>query len=113
MSTTIFDPNTRVDVSARASGSAVSWGAIIAGGAAAAALSLVLLMLGAGLGLTAVSPWDSAGASAATFGFTAIIWITLTQLLASGLGGYLAGRLRTKWADVLGDEVYFRDTAHG
>ena len=50
---------------------------------------------------------------ATTFGVTTIIWITLTQLLASGLGGYLAGRLRTKWADALGDEVYFRDTAHG
>ncbi len=113
MSTTILDPVRRVDIAGPAPTSAVSWGAIIAGGAAAAALSLVLLMLGAGLGLTAVSPWDSAGVSAATFGFTAIIWITLTQLLASGLGGYLAGRLRTKWADVLGDEVYFRDTAHG
>jgi hypothetical protein len=113
MSTTVIDPITRIDVPARAPGSAVSWGAIIAGGAAAAALSLVLLMLGAGLGLTAVSPWGSAGISAETFGFTAIIWITLTQLFASGLGGYLAGRLRTKWADALGDEVYFRDTAHG
>jgi len=113
MSTTILDPVRRVDIAGPAPASAVSWGAIIAGGAAAAALSLVLLMLGAGLGLTAVSPWDSAGVSAATFGFTAIIWITLTQLLASGLGGYLAGRLRTKWADSLGDEVYFRDTAHG
>jgi hypothetical protein len=113
MSATIIDPIRRVDVAAPAPGSAVSWGAIIAGGAAAAALSLVLLMLGAGLGLAAVSPWDFAGVSATTFGLTAIIWITLTQLLASGLGGYLAGRLRTKWADLLGDEVYFRDTAHG
>lgn len=28
-------------------------------------------------------------------------------------GGYLAGRLRTKWAGIHTDEVYFRDTAHG
>jgi hypothetical protein len=34
-------------------------------------------------------------------------------MAASGLGGYLAGRLRTKWASVHTDEVYFRDTAHG
>ena len=29
------------------------------------------------------------------------------------MGGYLAGRLRTKWAGVHTDEVYFRDTVHG
>lgn len=113
MSTTIIDPITRVDVATSAPTSAVSWGAIIAGGAAAAALSLVLLILGAGLGLAAVSPWNFQGVSATTFGVSTIIWIALTQLLASGLGGYLAGRLRTKWADLQGDEVYFRDTAHG
>lgn len=29
------------------------------------------------------------------------------------MGGYLAGRLRTKWPAVHTDEVFFRDTAHG
>jgi hypothetical protein len=29
------------------------------------------------------------------------------------MGGYLAGRLRTKWQGIHTDEVYFRDTAHG
>jgi hypothetical protein len=29
------------------------------------------------------------------------------------MGGYLAGRLRTKWTGIHTDEVYFRDTAHG
>ena len=94
-------------------GSAVSWGAILAGAAAAAALSLILLILGTGLGLSAMSPWAQAGATAATLGVSTIVWITLTQLLASGMGGYLAGRLRTKWVAVHTDEVYFRDTAHG
>jgi hypothetical protein len=93
--------------------SAVSWGAIAAGGAAAAALSLILLILGVGLGLSSVSPWSSEGMQAATFGFSTIAWLTLTQLLASALGGYLAGRLRTRWQGTQRDEVYFRDTAHG
>ena len=93
--------------------SAVSWAAIFAGATAAAALSLVLLILGTGLGLSAVSPWAPKGISAEGFGISAIIWITLTQLAASGMGGYLAGRLRTKWVSVHSDEVYFRDTAHG
>lgn len=93
--------------------SAVSWGAIAAGAAAAAALSLILLILGVGLGLSAVSPWVQEGVSAATFGISSIIWVAFTQIAASGLGGYLAGRLRTKWVSVHSDEVYFRDTAHG
>lgn len=93
--------------------SAVSWGAIAAGAAAAASLSLILLILGVGLGLSSVSPWARDGVSATTFGVTTILWLTLTQLLASAMGGYLVGRLRTKWVEVHADEVYFRDTAHG
>lgn len=97
----------------RSINSAVSWGAIIAGAAAAASLSLILLILGVGLGLSSVSPWARDGVSAATFGLSTILWLTLTQLLASAMGGYLAGRLRTRWTEVHSDEVYFRDTAHG
>ncbi len=93
--------------------SGVSWGAIFAGAAAAASLSLVLLILGVGLGLSSVSPWSGAGASAGAIGISAIAWLTFTQLAASGMGGYLAGRLRTRWASINNDEVYFRDTAHG
>ncbi len=93
--------------------SAVSWGAIVAGAAAIAALSLILLILGTSLGLSSVSPWAYNGVSAMTFGLSTILWLTFTQLFASGIGGYLAGRLRTRWAGVDTDEIYFRDTAHG
>jgi hypothetical protein len=92
---------------------AVSWGAVFAGAAAAGALSLILLLLGTGLGLSSVSPWATEGIDASTFGVSSILWITFMQLAASALGGYLAGRLRTKWVAVHTDEVYFRDTAHG
>jgi hypothetical protein len=92
---------------------AVSWPAIVAGAMGAAALSLILLILGTGLGLSSVSPWSDRGASAATFGTSTILWVTLTQVAAAGMGGYIAGRLRTRWADTHADEVYFRDTAHG
>lgn len=91
----------------------VSWRAIIAGAVGAAALSLILILLGAGFGFSAVSPWSGRGASAETLGLSAILWLTLTQIAASGLGGYLAGRLRVRWADLQDDEVFFRDTAHG
>ncbi|WP_292435300.1 hypothetical protein [Methylobacter sp.] len=91
----------------------MSWGSIIAGATAAAALALILTMLGTGLGLSSVSPWAYTGISAGAFGISAILWLTITQLIASGVGGYLAGRLRTKWIATDADEVYFRDTAHG
>jgi len=93
--------------------SGVSWGAIFAGAAAAAALSLILVLLGFGLGFSAVSPWANEGVSAKSLGISTIVWLAFTQIVASGLGGYIAGRLRVKWAYMHGDEVYFRDTAHG
>ena len=93
--------------------SGVSWAAVIAGAFVAAALSLTLLALGAGFGLLSVSPWSSAGASVSAVTAAAIIWLIVVQIVASGAGGYLAGRLRTKWAAIHTDEVYFRDTAHG
>jgi hypothetical protein len=93
--------------------SAVSWGAIFAGAAAAAAFSLILLVLGTGLGLSSVSPWVYDGISAKAFGVSTILWVTFTSIVASALGGYLAGRLRTRWLATHLDEVHFRDTAHG
>jgi hypothetical protein len=93
--------------------SAVSWGAILAGGVAAAALSLILFILGIGLGLSSISPWSQEGISGTTLGFSAILWITFTSLVASALGGYITGRLRKRWLSIHSDEVYFRDTAHG
>jgi hypothetical protein len=93
--------------------SGVSWAAVIAGAFVAAALSLILFALCAGIGFSVISPWANAGASAATVGASAILCLIIVQLLASSMGGYLAGRLRTKWVNVHTHEVYFRDTAHG
>ena len=99
--------------SGETSRSAVSWSAIIAGAVAAIAISILLVILGVGLGLTSVSPWSNMGASATAVGVGAIVWLIVTQWLSAGLGGYLAGRLRTKWVSVHTHEVFFRDTAHG
>jgi hypothetical protein len=104
---------TPIDFPNDSNSSGVSWGAVIAGAFVAAALSLALLALGTGVGFSSVSPWANSGATASTIGWTAIIWLVLTQLIASSMGGYLAGRLRTKWVNVHTHEVYFRDTAHG
>jgi len=93
--------------------SGVSWASIFAGAAAAAALSLILLILGVGLGFPAISPWSHQGVGATAIGISSILWLSFAQIAASGVGGYLAGRLRVRWASVHGDEVFFRDTAHG
>jgi hypothetical protein len=91
--------------------SGVSWAAIIAGAFAIVAASLILLALGAGLGLASVSPWYNSGASATAFGVWAAVWLIVVQWLSAALGGYLTGRLRTKWVGLHTDEVYFRGLA--
>lgn len=98
---------------AEGAASGVSWAAVAAGAFAASSLSLILLALGAGAGLSSVSPFSSAGLSTTAVGFGALLYLCITEIISSGVGGYLAGRLRTKWVDLHSDEVYFRDTAHG
>jgi len=104
---------TEPPVKNEASSSGVSWAAVLGGAPVAAATSLILLALGTGVGLSSVSPWSNAGASASAVSKTAIAWLIVSQIIASAMGGYLAGRLRTKWVNTHTDEVYFRDTAHG
>jgi hypothetical protein len=96
-----------------ASTSGVAWAAIFGGAVAAIALTLVLVALGSGLGLASVSPWPNSGASVTTFTIMTAIWLIITQWVSSGVGGYLTGRLRTKWAGLHTHEVFFRDTANG
>jgi hypothetical protein len=93
--------------------SAVSWAAVFAGALGAVAASVILVELGLGLGLASTSAWTNSGASLATLGVMGGIWLILAQWISAGVGGYLAGRLRTKWTGVHTDEVFFRDTAHG
>jgi hypothetical protein len=93
--------------------SAVAWAAVAAGAVAAAALTLLLMAFGTGTGLSSISPWSNSGVSATTFSVGAGIYLVVAAMLSSTIGGYLAGRLRTRWVGVHSDEVYFRDTAHG
>lgn len=92
--------------------SAVSWEAILAGSVATVALTFVTLSIAAGFGLK-VSPRWPTGLS--TDDFTPAVGATFVaaQVVASMFGGYLAGRLRTKWLHVHDHETHFRDTAHG
>lgn len=98
---------------AESSVSAVSWPAIIAGAMIAIAVTLIMVTLGSGLGSAVSSPWAGQGPSATTFSVMTGIWLIVTQWVASAVGGYLTGRLRTRWVGTHTHEVFFRDTAHG
>jgi hypothetical protein len=65
------------------------------------------------LGLTMVSPWPGESASLASFTAASAIGLVVVQWLSAGFGGYVAGRLRSRWTGVHTDEAFFRDTAHG
>ena len=92
--------------------SAVSWPAVFAGAFIATAFTIMLLSLGSGLGLASVSPFTG-NPSATTFTVLAAIWLIIVQWVSSALGGYMTGRLRTRWVSVHTREVFFRDTANG
>jgi hypothetical protein len=94
-------------------GAGVSWASIAAGAVVAAATTLILLALGAGLGLSSISPWAGSGVSAGTFKIGTGIYLVLVAVMSSAVGGYLAARLRTKWVGIHANEAFFRDTAHG
>lgn len=105
--------NAGSDGSAESPVSAISWAAIFGGAVAAASATVILVALGSGLGLASISPWPNAGASAVTFSIGVGIWLIIVQWVSSGLGGFITGRLRTKWVGTHTHEVFFRDTAHG
>src|ERR1700687_3928123 len=91
----------------------VSWAAVTAGAIVSCALTLVVLAFGIGLGLSVVSPWGGSGVSATTFKIGTGLYLVVIAMLSSSIGGYITGRLRSRWIGVHSDEVYFRDTAHG
>jgi hypothetical protein len=101
------------DQAIEASKSAVSWAAIFAGTVVAISITLVLLTLGSGLGLASLTP--SARSTASSGGLAALVtvWIVVVQWLSAACGGYVTGRLRTRWVGTHTHEVFFRDTAHG
>lgn len=93
--------------------SGASWGAISAGAVVAVSISVVLVILGSGLGFAMLSPWPDHGLSRGSFSVAGAIWLIVTQWLSAAAGGYVAGRLRQRWLATHTHEVFFRDTAHG
>ena len=111
--TDIYRTETAAAVAAGPEPHAISWRAILAGGFAAAALTLALIAFGSAVGFSSISPWSDSGVSAGTFKVASGIYLVVVAMLSSTVGGYIAGRLRTRWTGLKTYEVQFRDTAHG
>lgn len=71
----------------------VSWSAIFAGVAVALITTLLLNMLGLGLGVSSVTPSGNANPGAETLSVAAGIWYVVSSLIAAFLGGHAAARL--------------------
>jgi hypothetical protein len=97
---------------ATAGASFVEWGSVFAGAVLAAAISFVLLAFGTAIGLSATSPWPNSGTSAKVIASIAVFWAMAQQIGAFMAGGYVAGRMRSRWHET-GHEVEFRDGLHG
>ncbi|MBE9607125.1 hypothetical protein IAI18_19845 [Acetobacteraceae bacterium H6797] len=91
----------------------ISWAAVFAGAVVATAVTVMLMVLGSGLGLAAVSTDTAANPGIVTFGVWAAIWLIVVQWVSAFFGGYIAGRLRPNLSGIHADEVGFRDTASG
>jgi hypothetical protein len=101
-----------VTTPARAGTSYVEWSSVFAGALAASALSFVLLTAGGSIGLSLISPY-AAESYTKTAASIAVFWSVAVPILALLVGGYIAGRLRSAWAEASTDEVQFRDGMHG
>lgn len=91
----------------------LEWSPILAGAIGAAALSFLLLTFGSAVGLSLTSPWPETGARLWVVGLAVAWWMVLVQIGSFAAGGYLAGRMRSRWGDSGTSEGAFRDSTHG
>ncbi len=90
----------------------ISWGSVIGGALATISISIVLVALASGLGLTSFSV-HGGNASGTTYAISTALALIVIQWLSAGFGGYIAGRTRARWSGLHTHESGFRDTVHG
>ncbi|WP_417408194.1 hypothetical protein [Hoeflea sp.] len=90
----------------------LEWGAVWGGSVIAIATSTVLGQFGGSAGLALGEPVLANGEPSWQV-IVASLWLFLTALASSAGGGYIAGRMRSRWGDVAKSEVEFRDGVHG
>jgi hypothetical protein len=90
----------------------VQWGPAIAGALTATALAFVLHTFAAAIGLAVSSSAPTWRDSSFMLQLLSGLYLIFAAILAFGVGGYLAGRLRTPISGS-DDEIEFRDGSHG
>lgn len=95
-----------------AGSSYLEWGAVCGGVAVAAAITVILMQFGAAVGLSAGDVQLADGSTSWNV-LVAGLWMAVVALASSMAGGYIAGRMRSRWGDAKADEVEFRDGVHG
>lgn len=92
-------------------GSYVEWSTIIAGTVVACTVSLLLLQFGQAIGLSIPERFNDSYTAQKVFVIG--LWLLWVQLMASMSGAYLAGRMRSPWANSSVSESEIRDGVHG
>src|SRR5271166_1856738 len=91
----------------------IEWSAVMAGALVAAALALVLHAFAAaiGLGVSSTAPtWRDASVGLILL---SALYLFLVAFISYGAGGYLVGRLRTRFSPTAVDDVEYGDGVHG
>jgi hypothetical protein len=91
----------------------IQWAPVIAGALAAAALAFVLHSFAAAIGLAVSSTAPTWRDSSAALILLSGLYLVLVAIIAFGVGGYIAGRMRASLELGTSDEVEFRDGVHG
>jgi len=74
----------------------ISWGAVFAGAVMALVIQTILNMVGIGVGLASVDAVAGTSPTARTLTVGAGVWLVVSGIVASAIGGHLAGRLSGK-----------------
>ncbi|WP_322990296.1 hypothetical protein [Hoeflea sp.] len=90
----------------------LEWGAVWGGSVVAMATSTVLVQFGGASGLALGDPMLASGDPSWQV-LVASLWLFVAALASSAGGGYIAGRMRSRWSDAAKSEVEFRDGVHG
>lgn len=70
----------------------ISWSSVLAGTAVAIAIGVMLNLLGAAIGASAVNPFAAAAPQAKALTIGAGLWLAFSNLVALQVGGFIAAR---------------------
>jgi hypothetical protein len=91
----------------------LQWSPIVLGALAATALSFILVTFAAAVGLGVMSTAPTWRDASAALWILSGLYLIIQAVLSFGLGGYIAGRIRTSIVATVADEGEHADGLHG